>query len=50
MALMREACGADYRAHCSGVRILGGAAIACLAEHKSSLSATCKGELAKLGH
>jgi hypothetical protein len=49
MALMREACGADYRAHCGGVRIIGGAAIACLATHKSSLSAACKSELTKLG-
>jgi hypothetical protein len=50
LALMREACGPDYRAHCAGVRIIGGAAVACLAQHKSSLSAACKSELTKLGH
>ena len=49
MALMRQACGADYRAHCNGVRIVGGGALTCLVSHASSLSPTCKGVLGKLG-
>jgi hypothetical protein len=49
VALMRQACGADYRDHCSGVRVRGGAALRCLVSHASSLSASCKGELGRLG-
>lgn len=49
MALMREACGADYRAHCAGVRIIGGGALGCLVSHAASLSAGCKAELGRLG-
>jgi len=49
LAIMREACGPDYTAHCAGVRIIGGGALQCLVAHASSLSASCKGALAKLG-
>jgi hypothetical protein len=49
IALMRQACGADYRAHCNGERILGGAALRCLVSNASSLSASCKSELGRLG-
>jgi Cysteine rich repeat len=49
IALMREACGADYRAHCDGVRIIGGGALSCLVSHASSLSPSCKTVLGKLG-
>jgi len=48
-ALMRQACGADYRAHCNGERILGGAALRCLVSNASSLSGSCKTALGKLG-
>lgn len=46
---MRQACGADYRAHCAGVRIIGGGAVSCLVSHAASLSPACKGELGRLG-
>jgi len=46
---MREACGADYRTYCPGVRIMGGGARQCLAAHAAALSPPCKSELAKLG-
>jgi hypothetical protein len=49
IALMRQACGADYRSHCAGVRIIGGGALSCLLSHASSLSQSCKSELSKLG-
>lgn len=49
IALMRETCGADYRAHCAGTRIIGGGALSCLVSHAASLSAACKGELSRLG-
>lgn len=49
IAVMRQACGADYRAHCNGVRIIGGGALSCLVANSASLSASCKGALGKLG-
>jgi hypothetical protein len=49
LALMRKACGADYRAHCAGVRIIGGAALSCLVSHSASLTSSCKRVLSKLG-
>lgn len=49
IALMRQACGADYRAHCAGVRIIGGGALSCLVSHAASLSAGCRAELGRLG-
>jgi hypothetical protein len=45
-ALMRNACGADFRAYCSGVRLGGGRALECLADHRESLSPTCQNALA----
>lgn len=49
IAVMREACGADYRTHCAGVRIIGGGALSCLVSHSASLSAACKSALGELG-
>ena len=45
---MREACGYDYRAYCSGVRIIGGAALSCLMANAGSLSGSCKSALRQL--
>ncbi len=42
MALMRQACGMDYRAFCRGVRPGGGRGIACLTDHQESLSDGCR--------
>ncbi len=42
LAIMRRACGGDYRAFCSGVRPGGGQALACLKAHESSLSRRCR--------
>jgi hypothetical protein len=44
-ALMRNACGGDFRAYCSGVRLGGGRAAQCLADHRESLSPTCQNAL-----
>jgi hypothetical protein len=49
LAVMRQACGADYRKFCAGVRILGGGALSCLVSHATALSPSCKGMLTKLG-
>jgi hypothetical protein len=49
IALMRRACGPDFRQNCSGVALGGGRAVQCLVSHASSLSGTCKGALSKLG-
>jgi hypothetical protein len=49
IAVMREACGADYRTHCAGVRIIGGGALSCLVSHSASLSGACKSALGELG-
>jgi Cysteine rich repeat len=49
LAVMREACGSDYRTFCAGVRIIGGGALSCLVSHASALSPSCKGMLGKLG-
>jgi len=38
---IREACGADYRALCRGIRPGGGRALSCLSEHRASLSPGC---------
>jgi hypothetical protein len=45
-ALMRNACGGDFRTYCSGVRLGGGRAVQCLADHRESLSPTCQNALA----
>jgi hypothetical protein len=41
LALLRQSCGADYRALCRGVPLGGGRAIACLRANASSLSPQC---------
>ncbi len=40
-AIIRNACGGDFRRYCQGVRLGGGRAIACLADHSESLSPPC---------
>ena len=47
VALMRRACGGDYRAYCRGVPLGGGQGIGCLAANESRLSPSCKGALAE---
>lgn len=42
MMLMRQACGPDYRRFCAGVRLGGGQALSCLANHGMSLSHACE--------
>jgi hypothetical protein len=46
IALMRNACAGDFRAHCRGVRLGGGQALACLADHQESLSPPCREAMA----
>jgi hypothetical protein len=46
-ALMREACGADFRTYCRGVGLGGGRAMACLRENQSRLTPTCRDALAE---
>jgi Cysteine rich repeat len=45
LALMRQACGPDYRTFCSGVRAGGGRALACLEDHSASLFRPCRSAL-----
>lgn len=45
--LMRRACGSDFSAYCSGVRLGGGQGLACLARNESRLSSQCRGALAE---
>lgn len=45
-AMMRRACGGDFRALCHGVRPGGGRALACLADHQESLSPPCREAMA----
>ncbi len=42
VAMMRRACGTDYRRLCANVRPHGGAALACLRQHQVSLSRNCQ--------
>ena len=42
MAAIRSACRSDYMAHCSSVPTGGAAALNCLKQNKSSLSAGCQ--------
>jgi hypothetical protein len=46
--MMRQACGADFHAFCQGVALGGGRAIACLADHRESLSQPCQDALAQM--
>ncbi|HSU04078.1 MAG TPA: cysteine rich repeat-containing protein [Acetobacteraceae bacterium] len=43
--LLRQSCGGDYRALCSGVEPGGGRAIGCLEAHRSKLSHQCRSAL-----
>lgn len=45
-ALMRGACGGDFRTLCRGVALGGGRAVACLADHRESLSPRCREAMA----
>jgi cysteine rich repeat protein len=44
--MMRQACGADFRRWCQGIALGGGRALACLADHRESLSEPCRDALA----
>jgi hypothetical protein len=44
-ALLRRACGPDFRAYCAGVPPGGGRIIACLEANGSSLSRPCRSAL-----
>jgi hypothetical protein len=46
-AMMRRACGRDFRAWCRGVPLGGGQAIACLSENQAHLSRGCSQVLAQ---
>lgn len=46
LALVRQACGPDFRAHCRNVPLGGGNAVACLKENAASLSPRCQKALA----
>jgi cysteine rich repeat protein len=46
IAVMRQACGADYEANCAGVRPGGGQVIACLVAKQAVLSPPCRRALA----
>jgi cysteine rich repeat protein len=46
--MMRRACGGDFRAYCQGVGLGGGRALACLADHRESLSPPCREALASM--
>ncbi|MGA8382237.1 MAG: hypothetical protein WB710_14035, partial [Stellaceae bacterium] len=39
---IRQACPADYQAHCASVPTGGRASLVCLQQHASSLSAACR--------
>jgi hypothetical protein len=47
-AMMRQACGMDYRTWCRGIRPGGGEALACLQSHGQSLSPGCQRALMSL--
>jgi cysteine rich repeat protein len=46
LARLRQACGADYRINCRGVRPGGGEIVACLAANEAVLSPPCRRALA----
>ena len=48
--LLRKDCGSDFQKFCSGVAMGGGRGVACLKEHASDLSASCKTALASMAH
>jgi hypothetical protein len=47
-AMARRACGGDFRQYCRGVGLGGGRALACLADHRESLSPGCREALAAI--
>jgi hypothetical protein len=47
LAMVRNACGADFRTYCRGVRLGGGQAMECLAANEARLSPSCRGALAE---
>ncbi len=47
MAMMRRACGPDFRAYCRGVPLGGGEGMRCLAENQSRLSPSCRDIMAE---
>jgi hypothetical protein len=48
LALLRTACGPDFRAHCPGVAMGGGRVIGCLQANAAALSPTCQDALQAL--
>jgi hypothetical protein len=46
LAILRRACGQDYRVNCPGVRPGGGQVIACLVANEAALSPGCRRTLA----
>lgn len=46
--MMRQACGMDFRRWCQGVALGGGRALTCLADHRESLSETCRDALGRM--
>ena len=49
IAAIRQACRADYRAHCMGVPTGGAAALACLRRNASTVSPACQRALGTTG-
>ncbi len=49
IAAIRQACRADYRAHCMGVPTGGAAALACLRRNASNVSPACQRALSAPG-
>jgi hypothetical protein len=49
VAAIRQACRADYQAHCASVPTGGSAALACLQQNAQSLSAPCQQALGAVG-
>jgi hypothetical protein len=45
LAVLRFACGPDFRASCGGIPLGGGRVISCLRENGASLSPRCRGAL-----
>ena len=50
IAAIRQACRADYRAHCIGVPTGGAAALACLRRNAARVSPACQRALGALGN
>ncbi|MGH7156177.1 MAG: cysteine rich repeat-containing protein, partial [Acetobacteraceae bacterium] len=46
---IRQACRADYQAHCASVPTGGSASLACLQQNAASLSPGCQSALAAIG-